>query len=121
MKMSMTGCRYKAVLEDVPEEIIEQSIIPGLAGQGCTVKRMQKDLQERDKEKSAARLLRIQSRVNEIGNVAEMKATIDRLSLLHGDGGKEAKRQRFAQGAMTVLKTSVTVGSANLEEAQPKE
>ena len=74
-----------------------------------------------DRKKSAVRLEQIQSRVASIGNVADLKATIDRLSMIHGDGGSEAKRQQIAQGAMTVLKTSVAVGSANLEEAQPKE
>ena len=45
----------------------------------------------------------------------------DRLSMMHGVGGSEVKMQQFQQGAMIVLKTSVAVGSANLEEAQPKE
>ena len=121
MGMSVTGCRYKAVLIDVPEQMIDHTIIPGLQGQQCTVQKMQKDLQAQDRKKSAERLKQIQSRVAQIGNVADQKATIDRLSMLHGDGGPEAKRQKFAQGAMTVLKTSVAVGSANLEEAQPKE
>ena len=45
----------------------------------------------------------------------------DRLSMMHGVGGSEVKMQQIPQGAMIVLKTSVAVGSANLEEAQPKE
>ena len=115
MGMSVGGSRYKAVLVDVPEEMIETSIIPGLQGQECNVKRMEKDLQDQDRKNSAARFEQIQSRLTQIGNVADMKATIDRLSMLRGDGGTEAKRQRFAQGAMTVLCTSVAVGSAHLE------
>ena len=119
--MSVTGCRYKAVLSDVPEEMIDDTIMPGLQGQKCTVQRMQKDLQAQDRKKSAARLQQIQSRVAQVGNVAALNATIDRLSTLHGGGGSEVKRQKFAQGAMSVLKTSVAVASANLEEAKPKE
>ena len=120
MTMSMTGYRYKAVLKDVPEDIIERSIIPGLTGQNCIVTRMQKDLEAQDRKRSALHKVAIQSRIAQIGNVAAMTATIDRLANLYGDGGSEAKKQRFAQGAMTVLSTSVAVGSAHLEEAKQK-
>ena len=121
MGMSVTGSRYKAVLVDVPEEMIAQSIIPGLEVHGCTVKRMQKDLQALDKKRSNQRLEQIRSRVDHIGDVADIKATIDRLSALRGDGGSADKKRRFAQGAMTVLSTSMVVGSAHLEEAKPQD
>ena len=97
------------------------TILPGLLGENCSVQRMDKDRQVQDRKNSAARLQQIQSRLAQVGNAAGLNATIDRLSTLHGDGGSEVKRQQFAQGAMTVLKTSVAVASANLEEAQPKE
>ena len=68
-----------------------------------------------------ASLEKIRRRVDSIGDVTEAKAAIDRLSAMYGDGGPEEKRQRFARGAMVVLQTSVAVGSARLDEAQPKD
>ena len=65
--------------------------------------------------------VQVQSRLAWVGNVAGLNATIDKLSTLHGGGGSEVKRQKSAQGAMSVLKTSVAVASANFEEAKPKE
>ena len=82
---------------------------------------MAKDLQDQDKKKSEVRLQEIQSRAAQIGDVEDLKATIDRLQTLRGHGGSESKRQRFADGAMNVLSTSITVGSARLEDAKPKE
>ena len=40
--MSVTGCRYKAVLSDVPEELILDTILPGLLGEKCSVQRMER-------------------------------------------------------------------------------
>ena len=119
--VSLTGCRYKVVFSDMPEETIDVIIIPGIIENDCTVRKMAKDLQAEDKKNSMRRLEDIRSRVASIGNVSKITSMIDRLSTTHGDGGPENKRQKFAQGAMTVLKTAVAVGSANLEEAQPKE
>ena len=119
--VSPTGCRYRVVFSDMPEETIDDIIIPGIIENDCTVRMMSKDLQAEDKKNSMRRLEDIRSRVASIGNVSKITSMIDRLSTMHGDGGPENKRQKFAQGAMTVLKTAVAVGSANLEEAQPKE
>ena len=40
---------------------------------------------------------------------------------MHSDGGSENKRQTLAQGAMTVLKTAVAVGSATWKKTEIKE
>ena len=40
--MSVTGCRYNAVLSDVPEELILDTILPGLLGKKCSLQSMDK-------------------------------------------------------------------------------
>ena len=119
--LGMTGAKYKAVFSNVPDPMLDDSIIPGLEEQNCRVQRLRQDLQAQDRKRSMASLQKIQSRVDSIGDVTKLTATIDRLSAMHGDGGPEEKRHRFARGAMVVLQTSVAVGSARLDEAQPKD
>ena len=77
--VSPTGCRYKVVFSDMPEETIDDIIIPGITENDCTVRKMAKDLQAEDKENSMRRLEDIRSRVASIGNVSEITSMIDRL------------------------------------------
>ena len=116
--VNMQGCRYKVILEDVPSHVIDQTIIPGFEGQQCAVKRVDTDRQLEDRKRSHQRMLDIRSRVSSIGAVGKMEGLIKNLYDLRGHGGKAAKKEKFAEDAMSVLQTSVKVGSANLDEAK---
>ena len=121
MGMSISGCRYKAVFENVPDMMMTSIIIPGMEEQGCSVKMVEKSIQLLDKARNSSRGASKRSRVEGIGQVTDLKATIDSLQSMRGMGGTEVRRQRFADNAMEILSTSVHVGSADLEEAKQRE
>ena len=112
------GCRYKVILEDFPSHVLDQTIIPGFEAHQCAVKKVDADRNVEDKKRSHERMLDIRSRVKSIGAVDRMESLIKDLKDMRGNGGKVAKKEQFAEDAMSVLKTSVKVGAANLEEAK---
>ena len=86
-----------------------------------SVKMVEKSVQLLDKARSSSLGSAKKRRVEAIGQVADLKASIDSLRSMRGMGGTEGKRQRFADNAMLVLSTSINVGSADLEEAKQRD
>ena len=113
----VTGCQYKAILHAVPEELIETSIIPGLKTEGCLVKKADTLVAEEDRKNAKRKWQNIKNRLDAVGDLEKVQETINKLSTMHGFGGVEEKRQKFTQDAMAVIKTSMTVASADLNEA----
>ena len=111
------GCKYKVVLYDVPEELIDSSIIPGLKAEGCLVKKAATSVVEEDRKNAKRKWDNIKSRLDAVGNVEQVQETINKLYDMHGCGGEEEKRQKFSQEAMSVFKTSMVVASSDLKEA----
>ena len=118
MHTTMHGFKYKFCLDDVPEEMLEMCIIPGLRANNHKVKRVEADENILQKKKSEERKMQMRQRVADIGDAGALKSTIDKLQELRGDSGAEEKRRRFADAAMSVLLTSVTVGAARMEDAE---
>ena len=116
--LTMNGFKYKIILDDVPPEMIEICIIPGLQAKACKVARVNEEDQSRNKQWADEKKKRIIQSVADIGNTGSLQSTIDQLKAMRGDGGEPEKRRRFADSAMSVLLTSVQVGAARMEEAE---
>ena len=97
MRQAINGMEYKVQFEDVPEQLIQDVILPVLQKADCQVKRLSKD---------AERTFR----------VAKTQSLIQQLIALRGNGGSDAKRRRFSEDLTGVYNRSSRVGSAKLQE-----
>ena len=121
VKPTFQGFLFKMIFTEVPERVMTDVILPVLQEQACTVKREQQDLAEAQRKQSAQRLAKIKRRIEKIADVEGLQQTLKELREMRGNGGSEAKRRKFSDGAMEVLQTSFRVGAAKLEENKQEE
>ena len=77
--LTMNGFKYKFILDDVPPEMIEICIIPGLRAKACKVVRVHEEDQSRQWQQAQDRKKRRSQCVLDIGNTGSLQSTIDEL------------------------------------------
>lgn len=115
-KRTTNGFMFYFILEEVPRQNIEGVLIPGLKQNDCSVMRVAQEEAAELRKRSVANMQRIRTNQQSIGDVSGLKALVEDLTRMRGDGGPEGKKRKFVNGAMNVLSIAFTVGSQGLAE-----
>ena len=124
VKTVVQGMKYKVIFKDVPNVLFNEVIMPILQEVGHVEVQSREEIEQANARYGASRIIRQTSR-QAIGDYAKSQALVQELMKMHGGGGSESKRRKFAQDCSTVLNRSGTVNDRHLseraEEAQQSE
>ena len=124
VKTVVQGMQYKVIFKDVPNVLFNEVIMPILQEVGHVEIQSREEIEQANARYGASRLIRKTSR-QAIGDYAQSQSLVQELMKMHGGGGSETKRRKFAQDCSTVLNRSGTINDRNLpelaEEAQQSE
>ena len=120
----VNGMMYKVIFKNVPNMLFNEVIMPILQEVGHVEIQSREEIEQANARYGASRLIRKTSR-QAIGDYAQSQSLVQELMKMHGGGGSETKRRKFAQDCSTVLNRSGTINDRNLpelaEEAQQSE
>ena len=119
LKSVINGFLFKIILIDVPEDMIQSVLIPGLEQRQCTVKRMEHRMAEADRKLAQIRVSEAKKRAHQLGDVETMASLIKDLKDMRGNGGPEAKSRKFGNDAMSALSISARACEAQLNQRKP--
>ena len=69
LRSVINGFLFKVILIDVPEELIQRVLVPGMEQRLCTVKRMESQVAEADRKQANMRIAQVKKRVHDLADI----------------------------------------------------
>ena len=64
----INGFLFKVILMDVPEELIQRALVPGMQQRQCKVKIMERQIAEADRKRANVRMAQVKKRAHDLAD-----------------------------------------------------